>query len=201
MLSRPRTVVAVAVGTGLLVAGVAWADTRSATDPADTDGKMDISRASAGHSADGRLRHVVTTRSGWGPRDLVERSGPPGGVCLHLWTRRRPSAGPPDYMVCANSDSRGRSLRGWVTRVSRRPARTGRSTRAAVSRPSSRSVIFRFGQSQIGRPSRYYWRAETVNYGEGCPKRTGCLDTVPNLAKTRSHRLAKPRAQARTPSG
>lgn len=187
---RPAAAAIVVAALGL-GAGLARGDERSSEDRNDAPGRMDIRDASSGHAPDGRLRHVITTFGRWTGADLVSKSGPPGGVCLLVWTKRRPSAGSPDYLVCANADAKGEKLRGLVTRVSRRAGRTGRSTAAAVSRPDNRSLVLRFARSQIGKPDRYYWRAETVYHATNCPKGTGCLDTAPDRPGARSHILER----------
>lgn len=198
-LAVARAVAAATAAVSLAAAALALADERTRPDPNDATGRLDIREVSAGHAPDGRLRHLIATTGRWGAEDLLSKKGPPGGVCLHIWTARRPSAGSPDYLVCANSDAKGRDLEGWVTHVSRRAGRTGRTVPAAVSRPDSRSVVLRFAQSQIGRPDRYYWRAETVYYAAGCPRATGCLDTAPDIPRASAHVLGRPEARTEQP--
>jgi hypothetical protein len=172
------------------------ANERRLSDPNDTAGKLDIRTATAGHSADGRLRHVITTWDAWQLTDLATPAGsPPSGLCIDIWTLRRPSTGPADYLVCANANRDGSGMQAWVSRVSRRSARTGQATAAAVSRPDARSVILRFSQRQIGHPSRYYWRAETLYHGAECPGAAGCVDTAPEPQKVISHVLITPQTQ------
>lgn len=187
--------VAAVVAAAVFGTVAAVADERRARDTDDTGGKLDIREATAGHSADGRLRHVISTYEAWKPVDLKVTSGPPPGFCVDIWTLRRPSSGPPDYLVCANAARRGEDLQAWVSRVSRRAGRTGVTTPAAVSRPNSRSVILRFSQRQIGRPSRYYWRAESLYRGAECSDPNGCYDTAPELQRVASHVLRPPVAQ------
>jgi hypothetical protein len=184
---------AAAVLTVVVAVSGATANERRLNDPNDTAGKLDIRIATAGHSADGRLRHVITTWDAWGMPDLAAPAGsPPSGFCVDIWTTRRPSAGPPDYLVCANPARDDSKLQAWVSRVSRRPGRTGQATEAAVSRPDGRTLILRFSQRQIGRPSRYYWRAETLYHGAECPGAAGCVDTAPEGQKVISHVLITP---------
>jgi hypothetical protein len=180
----------------VVAVSAALANERRLSDPDDTAGKLDIRTTTAGHSADGRLRHVITTWDAWEPADLTTPAGAaPAGVCVDLWTLRRPSAGPPDYLVCANRVRSGGGLQAWVSRVSRRAGRTGRTTAAVISRPDARSVILRFSQRQIGRPSRYYWRAETLYYGSDCPAPAGCVDTARDGQRVVSHVLIRPETQ------
>ena len=34
------------------------------------------------------------------PKDLIAASGPPGSLCVRLWTVTKPGAAPPDYLAC-----------------------------------------------------------------------------------------------------
>jgi hypothetical protein len=147
---------------------------------------LDVSRVSFGRSPDGRLRASVTMKAAWSPRDLLGHAGgPPGSVCLRLWTgSHRPSSTVPDYLVCATVASDNDALKASVLeeREGQLPAA---SASASASKPSARTVVVRFGQSAIGRPSAVRFGVEARP--AGC-NRVDCVDTAPDAPK--SARLA-----------
>jgi hypothetical protein len=147
---------------------------------------LDISRVSFGRSPDGRLRASLTMKSAWTPRDLLGRDGgPPGSVCLRLWTgSKKPSSSVPDYLVCATVAADNDALKGSVLeeRDGQLPAAVAG---AAVSKPSARTAVLRFGQSAIKRPKVVRFAVEARP--AGCA-RLDCVDTAPDAPK--SARLA-----------
>jgi hypothetical protein len=170
----------------LTVAALAAAQLASAagdvvvSDGNDVTGKLDIVRVSMGRGPDGRLRAVVTMASAWDGADMVSSTGPPGSVCLRLWTAHQPAEGAPDFLACVSARRDGK-LAGsvYLARGDDFPRRAGDAT---VARPSSRSVVIRFAQSTIGRPSTLRFAAESTK--AGCT-RTSCTDTAPNAPSTR----------------
>ncbi len=140
----------------------------------------DLTRVSLQRSRDGRLRAGISLAAELEPRDLVARSGPPGSVCLRLYTSAGPGLLPPDYLVCVTADAKGRTLRGTVLaeQVNALPKKVGT---AAISRTSSSSVVIRFSQRVIGGPSVIRFAAEATR--AGCI-RAGCVDTLPDAPKT-----------------
>jgi hypothetical protein len=127
-------------------------------------------------------------RRRWGASDLRNASGPPGSVCLKLWTRRTPGAQPPDYLVCATARATGDELDGAVTRelLNGLPRRRASAT---VGRPSARTVVLRFAQSSVGRPASLRFAVGTQRFGTGCPRSRGCVDDAPDAAGTASLQL------------
>lgn len=141
----------------------------------------DLRRTSLQRGGDGRLRATITLAAKLSTKDLVAKSGPPGSLCLRLYTRATPGVLPPDYLVCVTADAKGRRLRGTVLaeQVNALPKRVGR---ASVSQTKSRrSVIVRFSQTSVGRPSVIRFAAESTR--AGCP-RLSCVDTLPNAPGT-----------------
>jgi hypothetical protein len=130
----------------------------------------------------------VTLAADWAASDLVAEEGPPGSVCLRLWTVSDPPDTPPDHLVCVTADADGENLRGSVLRE-RANQLPERVARADVSRPSGRSMILRFSQTAIGRPAAIDVIAETSR--AGCPRVT-CIDTAPDAPQTARIRLRKP---------
>jgi hypothetical protein len=150
------------------------------SDGNDTSGKLDLVRASVGRGPDGRLRAVVTMASQWDGADLLSTTGPPGSVCLRLWTAHQPDEGAPDFLACVSARRDGKLASGvFLARREDFPRRAGDAT---VARPSSRSVVIRFAQSTIGRPSVLRFAVESTR--AGCA-RTSCVDTAPNAPSTR----------------
>ncbi|MBA3329015.1 MAG: hypothetical protein H0T43_12010, partial [Solirubrobacterales bacterium] len=52
----------------------------------DAPAALDMQRLSLQRAGDGRLRASVTFAGTVRPRDLLAASGPPGSVCLRVWT-------------------------------------------------------------------------------------------------------------------
>jgi hypothetical protein len=148
-------------------------------------GAPDITRVQLGVTSGGRLRAAVTLSTGWVARNLLAKEGPPGSVCLRLWTVTKPGAGPPDYLVCATSHRDGETMRGTVFK-----SQPGQELRhvatATVGRTSDRTVTLRFSQSVIAAPHTIRFAAEATK--PGC-MRVSCVDTAPDAPKTVTFRL------------
>jgi hypothetical protein len=159
------------------------------TDPAGdvADGGLDLRRVSLGRGSDGRIRASLTMAEEWEASDLEARTGPPGSVCLRLWTASEAPDNPPDYLVCVTAAGDD-ELRASVLRErpNQLPQRVGN---AAISRSSSRSVTLRFSQSVVGRPALLTFSGEASK--AGCA-RVSCIDTAPDGRKVRRFRLRKP---------
>ena len=167
-----------ALGTG------PWAiaaDDVVVSDGDDVAGKLDLVRTSVGRGPDGRLRAVVTMASTWDGGDLVSANGPPGSICLRIWTAHQPKEGAPDFLACISARRDGK-LSGGVFLARGDDDFPRRAGDATVARPSGRSVVIRFAQTTIGRPSVIRFAAESTR--AGCP-RTTCVDTAPNAPSTR----------------
>ncbi|MEA2290176.1 MAG: hypothetical protein QOD55_2173 [Solirubrobacteraceae bacterium] len=149
-------------------------------DPPDAAvGGLDITRVQLGRAPDGRLRAALTLAAPWRVRDLPALSGPPGSLCLRLWTRGEPAGVPADHLVCVTADETGHRLRGSVL------AQPGTELRrvggATLARSSTRTVVMRFSQSAIGRPATVRFAAEATKPGCAIP---ACVDTAPNAPAT-----------------
>jgi hypothetical protein len=145
-------------------------------------GVPDLVRVRMDRASDGRVRAILSLAEEFVGKDLLadkDSSGPPGSLCLRLWTAAKPGLAPPDYLVCLTADADGR-LRASVTqeRPNDTPVRVGAAT---VSRPSTRAVTLRFSQSAIRRPKAVTFAAESTR--PGCA-RTSCVDTAPDAPKT-----------------
>jgi len=142
----------------------------------------DLQRVSMQRMSDGSLRAALTLRGAFVPADLLAKSGPPGGLCLRLWTTPgiKPSANPPDYLVCVTATADGANLQASILKERPNDLPT-RIARAAVSQSSTHSVILTFPESIIGRPSSLRFGAEVTR--AGCV-RISCTDTAPDAPHT-----------------
>ncbi len=186
-----RALLALAAG-GVTLALVTGAGSAAPTkrilvsdDAEDVSGALDIRRATLSRAADGRLRAAVTFGQTITPSDLLAGSGPPGSVCLRVWTSpgADPGAIAPDRLVCVTARSR-EELRASVLAQGEGGSlqRTGSASVAA----RSRSIIVRFAQSALGRPERFRLTVEATR--PGCA-RVSCVDTAPQAPSTRTFRL------------
>jgi hypothetical protein len=144
-------------------------------DPVDTAGGFDLTRVQLGRAADGRLRAALTLASAWGMRDLPADDGPPGSICLRMWTETEGQAAFPDRLLCITADKGGRHMRGSI--MAERNGALERVAEATLARTSARTVTARFSQSAVGRPASVRFAAEATT--PGCA-RTTCIDTAPN---------------------
>jgi hypothetical protein len=151
------------------------ADTVAVRDPVDTAGGFDLTRVQLGRAPDGRLRAALTLAAPWRMRDLPADDGPPGSLCLRMWTDAEPPGAFPDRLLCITADARGRHMRGEV--FVERGGALVRVANATLARSSDRTVVARFSQSAIGRPARVRFAAEAT--APGCD-RPACVDTAPN---------------------
>jgi hypothetical protein len=179
---RPRagrlTAAAAIAACALAAAGSAPAatgDTVVVRDAVDTGGGLDLTRVQLGRAPDGRLRAALTLAAPWRVRDLPADDGPPGSLCLRMWTTTSEAGTFPDFLLCVTADARGRHLRGAL--LAERDGALRRVAGAALARSSLRTVVARFSQSAIGRPARLRFAGEATP--PGCP-RPACVDTAPN---------------------
>jgi hypothetical protein len=148
-------------------------------------GAPDLTRAQLGLASDRRVRIALTLAVPWQPKDLLAHEGPPGSLCVRLWTVTKPGATPPDFLVCATSRADGETMRGTVfkTQPGEELAKAGP---AIVGRTSDRTMTLRFSQTLVGRPKTITFIAEATK--PGCT-RVSCVDTAPEAPKTATFRL------------
>jgi hypothetical protein len=185
---RPRRALGAA---GLATAALAVAAVAGAQEPAppdapvvardavDTAGGLDLTRVQLQRASDGRLRAALTLAAPWRMRDLPAEDGPPGSLCLRMWTRTDPPDAPPDWLLCVTADARAQHMRGSL--LTERDGDLRRVAGARLARSSVRTVVARFSQSAIGRPARIRFAAEAT--APGCA-RPVCVDTAPNAPGT-----------------
>jgi hypothetical protein len=152
-------------------------------------GPLDIVRVAVARTSDGKLRGELTMAADWNTAAV----GTGGSLCLRVYARRSADADVPDHLVCATpgegSDLTGRVLR---DRANGLPIPTESAT---VSRPTRRTIYFRFSQTAIGKPARIRLSGETVTRGEGCPAPLGCRDLAPAAPGALTLRLRSPTDQ------
>jgi hypothetical protein len=163
---------------------------KDATGDVDSGG-IDLVRVSLGRASNGQLRASLTAAGTIRAASLRARKGIPGTICVRLWTKTKPGATPPDYLVCATASKDGKSFDASVLqeRPGASPVRVGPAT---VTRSSSRNVTLRFAQSTVGKPDAIDFSGESTP--AGCA-RTACSDVAPEDGKVATFRLkaaAKP---------
>jgi hypothetical protein len=191
--SRRRALTGAAglVACALAAAGAAPAATPGAAvvvrDPVDTGGGLDLTRVQLGRAADGRMRAALTLAAPGRMRDLPADDGPPGSLCVRMWTGAKPPGAFPDYLLCLTADARGRHMRGSL--LVERGGALQRVASAAIARSSARTAVARFSLSAIGRPRSVRFAGEATP--PGCP-RPACVDTAPNAPAVATLTLGSP---------
>ena len=180
-----KRVVAVLVVLGVLapIASAQIIPTFRKDSATDGRGALDIVRVAMSRGVDGRLRGEVTMEKPWTTNDLRTAAGPPGSICITLWTKRSAGSDPADWLVCVTPEKEGHLLRGRVLR-DRANGLPRQVAAATVTRPTSRTVYLRFAQSAIDRPASVRFAAEAVTRAARCPKPLGCRDTAPDAPTT-----------------
>src|SRR5687768_6607717 len=109
VLSEMRAL-GVTLAVALSVCGLALAQEGEDTvsDGDDSRSRVDIASARAVHDASNdRLAHIVRFHEPISPRDFrnaVAEHGPPGSVCVDIWTTRTPREESPNFDACVSSD-------------------------------------------------------------------------------------------------
>lgn len=157
-------------------------------DPSDdVTGALDLQRTSLSRGSDGRVRAAITVAAKLRPSALLAGSGPPGSICLKIWTDAGADPAPqrPDRLVCltARSDD---ELRASVFEQADAglPTRLGSASLRVTK--SRRSVILRVSQSAIGRPELIRFAVESTR--SGC-ERVSCIDGLPDKGAVRRFRF------------
>jgi hypothetical protein len=181
---RTRHALLVAVAAACAVAAVsaaAWgAGTARSVVANDAAGDVatapDLTRFALRAVGGGKVRASLTLAAPWKARSLRARTGPPGSLCVRLWTTSDPPDMGPDYLVCATVRADGRRLRGSVLRE--RPNQLPeRVASAKVTRPSTRTLRLFFAEAALGRPATLEAAAEATRAGCAAIE---CVDTAPD---------------------
>jgi hypothetical protein len=186
----------IALAAALAGSGLALAQTGAdaVSDGDDSRSRVDIASARATHDrSNDRLAHVIRFHDPVGPRNFrnaVAEHGPPGSVCVNVWTRRTPWEASPNFDVCVTGD---RSRRKLLASVSRLGPRGGvrRVGNASAQLTSRRRLVVRFDPDLIGRPAAYRWSVHVTTFESGCTRR-GCQDFAPRRGRTVRTELGVP---------
>jgi hypothetical protein len=183
-------VLAVAVAAALPLAGAFGAASKTLvlSDPkGDVTSPLDLQRSSLGLGSDGRLRIAMTFADKVAPKDLLATTGPPGSMCVRVWTAADadPTANRPDKLVCVTADADAKLRAGVYDQPD--AALPRRSAPATVSASKSgRSFVLHVAQSALGRPRLIRVAFEATR--PGCD-RVSCVDNAPDDGAVRRFRL------------
>ncbi len=188
---HPLVVAGLTVATAAFAASAAFAtSTKTVTQTdakGDVGGVLDIQSISFKLAADGHLRLAVTMGQKIVPSKLLSGSGPPGSVCLKLWTDEKadPAAVRPDRLVCVTASSKT-ELRASILDESMPglPKKLGSASVGLTK--SGRSLILRMSQSSLGRPELVRFAVEATR--PGCV-RVSCIDELPESGAVRRFRV------------
>jgi hypothetical protein len=165
---------------------VAQAGADAVSDGDDSSSRADIASARAAHDrSNDRLAHIVRFHNRIGPRafrNAIDEHGPPGSVCINVWTRRTPGEASPNFEVCVTAD---RDQEGLIASVSRLGSRGSVRRRgpASAQLTSGRRLVVRFDPDLIRRPAAYRWSLQVTTFARGCTSR-GCQDFAPRRGRT-----------------
>ena len=172
---------AAAVAGALLASTGLAATTATVRDASDTPVVLDLQSASLTPRGS-RLEAKLSFYDDWSAADLIAPSGPPGSICVDLWTKRTPGQDAPDYLVCATARSATRLTANVLKdNGGGLPARADSATVSV----SGRTLTLRFRPAAIGSPRRVRFAAEATQT-LGCKRPRGCVDRAPNGSRTGS---------------
>ncbi|HYH58870.1 MAG TPA: hypothetical protein VD790_06575 [Thermoleophilaceae bacterium] len=179
----------------LLLTGLAGAQrARTLADKDDSRSAVDIKSARGVHDrGNDRLAHLIRFHGPISPRNFrnaVQKHGPPGSVCVNIWTRRKPWEASPNYDVCVTADRNRARL---LASVSRHGPKGGvrRIGNASAQLTTPRRLSIRFDPDLIRRPGRYRWSAHVTTFERGCTRR-GCQDVAPRRGRSARTKLGAP---------
>jgi hypothetical protein len=187
---------ALALGTAVSTAGaltvaVAFAAPSKAITIADPKGDvtdaLDLQRAALSLASDGRLRAVITLVDKLEPQALLAASGPPGSICVKIWTATDadPTAVRADRLVCVTARSKD-ELRATVLSQTAAGLPAAVGTASVTVTKSQRSLVLRISQSSLGRPELIRVAFEATR--PGC-ERVSCTDQTPDKGAVRRFRV------------
>ena len=189
-----RLLAPVAVMLATCAVAVAQDGSNAVSDGNDSRSRVDIAAARAMHDpSNDRLAHIIRFHDPISPRNFrnaVAEHGPPGSVCINIWTRRIPWEASPNFDVCVTGDRSRSKLLASVSRLGPRGSvrRTGRASAQLTSR---RRLVVRFDPDLIRRPSAYRWSVQVTTFERGCTRR-GCQDVAPRRGRTERTELGAP---------
>ena len=177
------TLAVLATASGL---ALAQGDEDGVSDGDDSRSRVDIAAARAAHDrANDRLAHIVRFHEGIGPRafrNALDEHGPPGSLCVNIWTQRTPWEASPNFDVCVTANRAGDDLVASVSRLGSRGSVRRRGP-ASAELTSRRRLVIRFDPDLIRRPAAYRWSVQVTTFARGCTAR-GCQDFAPRRGRT-----------------
>jgi hypothetical protein len=180
----------------LAAAGAAFAQdgTNAVSDGDDSRSSADISSVRAVYDrSNDRLAHIIRFHAGISPADLrnaIDEHGPPGSVCVSIWTRRTPWEASPNFDVCVTPDRGAHDLQASVSKLGPRGGVRRRGP-ASAELTSRRRLVVRFDPDLIRRPNAYRWSVEVTTFARGCTSR-GCKDFAPRRGRSVRTELGAP---------
>jgi hypothetical protein len=184
----------IAFACSILASGLAAAQSGDGAVPDgdDSRSRVDISQVRAGpfDSSNDRVTHFVRFHRAISPRNFrnaVAEHGPPGSVCLNIWTTRTPREASPNYDVCVSGNRARNRLVASVSRLGSRGS-VRRVGSASAELLSSRRLRVRFDPDLIRRPETYRWSVQVATFERGCTRR-GCRDVAPRRGRTLRTRI------------
>jgi hypothetical protein len=186
--------ITLAAAVSLCSLALAQSGQDTVSDGDDSRSGADIASARATHdTSNDRLAQIVRFHEPVSPRSFrnaVAEHGPPGSVCVDIWTTRTPREESPNFDVCVTSNRNRDDL---VASVSRLGPRGGvrRVGRASAELTSRRRLVVRFDPDSIRRPAAYRWSVQVTTFERGCTRR-GCIDLAPRRGRTERTKLRAP---------
>jgi hypothetical protein len=190
--------VLLAITVALAAASVALAQdgTKAVSDGDDSRSSADIASVRAAHDrTNDRLAHIIRFHEGISPSDLrnaIDEHGPPGSICVNIWTRRKPWEASPNFEVCVTANRAADELRASVSKLGPRGGVRRRGP-ASAEQTRRRRLVVRFDPDLIGRPNAYRWVVEVTTFARGCTMR-GCKDFAPRRGRSVRTELGAPAA-------
>jgi hypothetical protein len=182
----------------LAAAGAAFAQdgTKAVSDGDDSRSAADISSVRAAYDrTNDRLAHIIRFHAGISASDLrnaIDEHGPPGSVCVNIWTRRKPWDATPNFDVCVTPNRGAEDLQASVSKLSARGSVRKRGP-ASAELTSKRRLVVRFDPDLIRRPNHYRWSVEATTFARGCTTR-GCKDFAPRRGRSVRTEIGAPAA-------
>ena len=180
----------------LAISGIAAAQDNGGTvsDGDDSRSRVDIASARAVHDrTNDRLAHIVRFHQRISARAFdneIAEHGPPGSLCINIWTSRTPWDASPNFEVCVSGNRDASDL---VASVSKLGSRGGVKRRGSASAEltSRRRLVVRLDPDRIRRPAAYRWSVQVTTFESGCTSR-GCQDFAPARGRSVRTELGTP---------
>jgi len=186
----PGLLAVFAAGAGGLA--LAQAEDLPHADKDDSRSLVDLSSVRGTHAGrDDRLVHVIRTYKAISPRNFrnaIDSDGPPGSICINIWTTRTAWEAEPNFDVCVSANRKRTAFRASVSRHKAGGA-VRRVGAAKTELTSKRRLVVDFDPDLIKRPAAYRWSVQVTTFERGCKKHLGCQDFAPASGRSVRTRL------------